>query len=89
MAVIVGMAPENDEVSINALSLQRTERILMGSYYGSARPWIDLPRLVELYLSGRLQVDELVSRSYPLAEINAAYEALARGDVARSIIKFE
>jgi NDMA-dependent alcohol dehydrogenase len=89
MAVIVGMAPENDEVSINALSLPRTERILMGSYYGSARPWIDLPRLVDLYLSGRLQVDELVSRSYPLAEINAAYEALARGDVARSIIKFE
>ncbi len=88
MAVVVGMAPENDDVSINALSLPRTERILMGSYYGSARPWIDLPRLVDLYLAGRLRVDELVSRSYPLEEINEAYEALAQGEVARSIIAF-
>lgn len=89
IAVVVGMAPENDEVSINALSLPRTEKILMGSYYGSSRPWIDLPRLVDLYMSGRLRVDELVTRRYPLEEINAAYDALARGDVARSIIAFE
>ncbi len=88
VAVVVGMAPENDDVSINALSLPRSERILMGSYYGSARPWIDLPRLVDLYLAKRLRVDELVSRSYPLEQINEAYAALAQGDVARSIIDF-
>jgi Zn-dependent alcohol dehydrogenase len=89
MAVVVGMAPENDEVSINALSLPRNEKILMGSYYGSARPWIDLPRLVDLYMAGRLRVDELITRSYPLEEINTAYDALARGDGARSIIAFQ
>ena len=89
MAVVVGMAPEEDDVAINALSLPRNEKILMGSYYGSARPWIDLPRLVDLYMSKRLQVDELVSRSYPLDEINVAYDALAAGDVARSIIAFD
>ena len=89
MAVVVGMAPENDDVSINALSLPRNEKILMGSYYGSARPWIDLPRLVSLYMAGRLQVDELVSRSYPLEQINEAYEALAKGEVARSVIAFD
>ena len=88
MAVVVGMAPEDDDVAINALSLPRNEKILMGSYYGSARPWIDLPRLVDLYMSKRLHVDELVSRSYPLEEINVAYDALANGDVARSIIEF-
>lgn len=88
-AVVVGMAPEHDVVSINALSLPRTERTLKGSYYGSARPWIDLPRLADLYLAGRLRVDELVSRSYGLGEINEAYDALQRGDVARSIIAFE
>jgi NDMA-dependent alcohol dehydrogenase len=89
MAVVVGMAPEDDEVAINALSLPRNEKILMGSYYGSARPWIDLPRLVNLYLSQRLRVDELVSRSYALEEINTAYEALAAGEVARSVIVFD
>lgn len=88
MAVVVGMAPETDEVSINALSLPRNEKILMGSYYGSARPWIDLPRLTNLYMSGRLKVDELVSRSYPLEQINEAYDALGNGEVARSIIDF-
>jgi len=87
-AVVVGMAPEDDNVSINALSLPRNEKVLMGSYYGSARPWIDLPRLVDLYLARRLRVDELVTRTYPLDEINVAYDALAQGDVARSIIVF-
>ena len=89
MAVVVGMAPEDDEVAINALSLPRNVKVLMGSYYGSARPWIDLPRLVNLYLSQRLRVDELVSRSYRLDEINTAYEALAAGEVARSVIVFD
>jgi S-(hydroxymethyl)glutathione dehydrogenase/alcohol dehydrogenase len=89
VAVVVGMAPEDDEVAINALSLPRNEKVLMGSYYGSARPWIDLPRLVNLYLSQRLRVDELVSRSYRLDEINTAYEALAAGEVARSVIVFD
>ncbi|MFT5176210.1 MAG: S-(hydroxymethyl)glutathione dehydrogenase/alcohol dehydrogenase [Gammaproteobacteria bacterium] len=88
-AVVVGMAPEGDSVPIDALSLPRLEKTLMGSYYGSARPWIDLPRLVDLYLSKRLRVDELVTRTYPLAEINVAYDALAQGDVARSIIVFD
>lgn len=88
-AVVVGMAPEEDKIAINALSLPRNEKILMGSYYGSARPWIDLPRLVDLYLAKRLRVDELVTRTYSLDEINVAYEALAQGDVARSIIVFD
>jgi S-(hydroxymethyl)glutathione dehydrogenase/alcohol dehydrogenase len=88
VTVVVGMAPEDDEVTINALSLPRNEKVLMGSYYGSARPWIDLPRLVDLYMSKRLRVDELVTRTYTLDEINVAYDALAQGDVARSIIDF-
>ena len=89
MAVVVGMAPEDDEVAVNALSLPRNEKILMGSYYGSARPWIDLPRLVNLYLAKRLHVDELVTRSYPLEQINEAYDALAAGEVARSVLLFD
>jgi S-(hydroxymethyl)glutathione dehydrogenase/alcohol dehydrogenase len=42
--------------------------------------------MVDLYMDGRLKVDELVSRSYPRAEINTAYEALAAGEVARSVL---
>ena len=87
--IVVGMAPENDEVSINALSLPRTERSIVGSWYGSARPWVDLPKLVDLYLSGKLKIDSLISRTYPLKDINIAYDALVAGEVARSIITFE
>ena len=88
LTVVVGMAPENDEVHINALSLPRTERAIMGSWYGSARPWVDFPRLVDLYMSGKLKIDQMVSRTYGLDEINEAYEALDHGEVARSIIVF-
>jgi Zn-dependent alcohol dehydrogenase len=86
--VIVGMAPENDEITLNALSIPRTEKVIMGCWYGSAKAWIDLPRMCDLYLAGRLNLDDLVSRSYPLEEINEAYDALAAGDVARSIIEY-
>ena len=44
--------------------------------------------MCDLYLAGRLNLDDLVSRSYPLEEINEAYDALAAGDVARSIIEY-
>jgi S-(hydroxymethyl)glutathione dehydrogenase/alcohol dehydrogenase len=88
VTTVVGMAPEDDEVSINALSLPRTEKVIMGSWYGSARPWVDLPKMVDLYLSGKIQVDSLISRTYPLDEINTAYDALSKGEVARSILLY-
>ena len=88
-AVVVGMAPENDEISLNALSLPRTEKTIVGSWYGGARPWVDLPKIADLYLSGKLKIDPLISRTYSLDEINIAYDALAAGEVARSIIVFE
>jgi S-(hydroxymethyl)glutathione dehydrogenase/alcohol dehydrogenase len=73
-------------MTISALSLPRTEKTLVGSWYGGARPFVDLPKMVDLYMDGRLKVDELISRSYPLKDINTAYEALANGEVARSIL---
>jgi S-(hydroxymethyl)glutathione dehydrogenase/alcohol dehydrogenase len=87
--VLVGMAPETEEIKINALSFPRSEKMIMGSWYGSARPWYDLPKMADLYLSGKLKIDELLTRTYRLDEVNEAYEAMAQGEVARSIIKFD
>jgi S-(hydroxymethyl)glutathione dehydrogenase / alcohol dehydrogenase len=89
VTTIVGMAPEDDQVTINALSIPRTEKVIMGSWYGSARPWVDLPKMVDLYLSGRIKIDPLISRTYRLEEINPAYDALEKGEVARSILVFD
>jgi len=89
LTVVVGMAAENDDVRINALSLPRGEKTLMGSWYGSARPWVDFPLLADLYMAGRLSIDAMVSRTYRLEEINEAYAALDRGEMARSVILFD
>jgi len=83
------MAPENDDFSLNALSLPRTEKVVRGSWYGSARSWADFPRLVDLYMAKRLSIDPMISRTYRLEEINEAYEAFDNGEMARSVILFD
>jgi len=47
-----------------------------------------MPILVDLYMGGKLKLDELITRSYPLEKINDAFDAMKKGEVARSIIKF-
>jgi S-(hydroxymethyl)glutathione dehydrogenase/alcohol dehydrogenase len=88
MAVVVGVTPMTTEVAVPVMSLVFEERVLTGSVYGSSRPRLDIPTLIELYRSGRLLLDELLTRTYPFAEINEAYAALERGDVARSVVTF-
>ena len=88
VTVAVGVTPMTAEVSVPIMSLVFEEKILTGSLYGSARPRIDIPKLIALYEAGRLKLDELLSRRYPFARINEAFEALDRGEVARSIVTF-
>ena len=84
--VVVGVTRADVRVNINAHEMVYAEKTLTGSLYGSARPRIDLAHLMEMYHSGDLLLDELLTRTYPLAEINDAYEALERGEVARSLV---
>lgn len=88
MAVVIGVAPMTTEVSVPVMTLVYEERILTGSVYGSSRPAIDIPKLIALYRGGKLKLDELLTRRYPFAEINEAYGALERGEVARSVVTF-
>jgi len=85
-AVAVGIPPFGSEMSINAGELVYQEKTLKGSYYGTAHPQNDMPRLIDLYMAGRLPLDRLISRSYPLEQVNEAYAALLSGEVARSIL---
>jgi len=64
------------------------EKAIKGTMYGSVRPDIDFPKLVNLYLDGRLKLDELVSRTYTLEDINEGFTALRTGQVARGVIVF-
>ena len=85
-AVGVGIPPFGSEMTINAGELVYQEKTLKGSYYGTAHPQSDMPRLIDLYMAGRLPLDRLISRSYPLEKVNEAYAALLAGEVARSIL---
>jgi S-(hydroxymethyl)glutathione dehydrogenase/alcohol dehydrogenase len=64
------------------------EKTLKGTMYGSVRPPVDFPRLVELYLDGRLKLDQLVSRTYTIEEINEGFTAMRTGQVARGVVVF-
>jgi S-(hydroxymethyl)glutathione dehydrogenase / alcohol dehydrogenase len=87
-ACIVGMAPQGTVSSFDPLAFVNRETKLIGTWYGSARPRIDFPKMVELMLAGRLKVNELISRRYSLEEINDGFERLGRGEVARGVIVF-
>ena len=88
VAMVVGITPTTAEVTVPSLSLVYEERVLTGSLYGSAAPKTDIPRLIDLYRAGRLMLDELLTRSYPIEEINQAYDALQSGETLRSVVTF-
>ena len=89
VVTVVGIAPRGDKAGIDAVSLVRNEKVLKGTYYGSARCSVDFPRMVDFYHSGRLDIDGLITRRYSLDQINEAYEDLERGEVGRGVITFE
>jgi alcohol dehydrogenase len=70
------------------VSLVAEERTVKGSYMGSAVPRRDIPRFIALYQAGRLPVDLLLTRTIRLEEINLAFDALARGEAVRQVIRF-
>jgi S-(hydroxymethyl)glutathione dehydrogenase / alcohol dehydrogenase len=87
-AVIVGMAAMSVRAPVTPYAMALQEKVLKGTMYGSVRPNIDFPWLVDLYLQGRLKIDELVSRTYALEEINEGFAALRSGQVARGVVVF-
>ncbi len=88
MCVVLGVTPATAEVAVPVMSLVFEERVLTGSIYGAGAPRVEIPKLIDLYRAGKLKLDELLTRSYPFAEINEAYEALERGEVARCVVTF-
>ena len=87
-ATVIGMIPVGDSVSIPGFELFAQEKKIQGSNMGSNQFRTDMPRFIELYLDGRLKLDEMVSRHITLDEINAGYDAMRRAEGTRSVIVF-
>ena len=75
--------------SVPAVTLSVEERVVRGSYMGSCVPRRDIPRFIELHQTGRLPVDRLITRTLRLEEINEGFDALARGEAVRQVIRFD
>ncbi len=87
-ATIVGMIPLGVNLEISGADLFLGAKRIQGSQMGSNNFKVDMPQLCEMYLSGRLKLDEMVSRTISLDEINEGFEAMKNGDVVRSVIEF-
>lgn len=87
-AVVVGVASQKDTTTLRTASLTFEEKTLTGSYFGSARPREDFPRLLALYRNKRLKLDELITRTYRIDEAPQAFADLAAGRNARGVIVF-
>lgn len=89
-AVVVGVAPIKDKTTVGTLSLPADEKTLTGSWFGSARPRKDFPKLFALYESGQLKLDELVTRTYTIEEAPEAFADMQAGrTAARGVIVFD
>jgi S-(hydroxymethyl)glutathione dehydrogenase/alcohol dehydrogenase len=86
-ATIIGMIPVGQKIELSGAHFLH-ERRIQGSNMGSNRFPIDMPRYVDLYMQGRLKLDELVSARISLDEINTGFAAMKQGNIARSVIMF-
>ena len=84
-AIAVGVPAKDAEITVPA-GMLFMDRGLLGSFYGSARPRVDFHWLIDLYLDGRLKLDELITRYRPLEEINEAFDDMNSGGVARTVL---
>ena len=86
-AVVVGLTPQNGTAPIRSDFL--SEKTLMGCIFGSSVPQVDVPRMLSLYRSGRLKLNELVAQRYPLDAVNEALDALRAGTTGRGVLVFD
>lgn len=83
--VMLGVPRMGSEASF-VVNTMYNDKTIMGCRYGSARPQYDIPLMVRLYQAGRLQLDELVSQTYPLEEFQSALDELHEGKLARGVL---
>jgi len=84
--VLTGLSRVDAQGSLGMFPFVMQEKRLIGSVYGSGEPLRDIPDLVSLYERGQLKLRELVARTYTLAQINDAMQALAAADGARGVV---
>jgi S-(hydroxymethyl)glutathione dehydrogenase/alcohol dehydrogenase len=84
--VFIGVPGFTNTMPLPSMQLIMEDRTIKGSYYGSARVTRDFPRFIELIESGRIDVGAMITRRFPLDDVNAAMAAMRDGEVVRSVV---
>ena len=88
-AVVTAVAPiTQEDVKLNLFDLAMQRKELVGTIFGNANPRRDIPRLLRLYTTGKLKLDELVTRTYDLEDINQGYQDMRDGSNIRGVLKY-
>ncbi|WP_374472738.1 Zn-dependent alcohol dehydrogenase [Phenylobacterium sp.] len=87
-ANIIGMIPVGQTVNLMGAAFLGEKRI-QGSMMGSNRFPVDMPRLCDMYMAGKLKLDDMISRRLKLEQVNDAFEEMKTGSIARSVIVFD
>ena len=86
--VVVGVSPAGTRLSIDpGLLLQ--QRVLTGSSFGGGHQRTDVPMLIDLYMSGKYRLNELITRKVPLEDLNHAFDLMLAGEVKRSVVVYD
>jgi Zn-dependent alcohol dehydrogenase len=87
MVVLVGVPADGELVSFPGNVVVRSEKIVTGTFYGSARSALDMPLIMRLYAEGKFPLDKFVTERYPLNGVNEAFAAMLEGRVVRAVLK--
>jgi NDMA-dependent alcohol dehydrogenase len=88
-AILVGVPKMDAMINLPAFfGVVLQEKTIKGCWYGSSDVQRDVPKLIDLYKKGQLKLDELVSRTITLEQVNEAFDAMKTGEVARSVIEY-
>ena len=86
-SVIIGVAGAGKEISTRPFQLV-TGRVWRGSAFGGARGRTDVPKIVDWYMDGKINIDDMITHVMPLDEINSAFDLMHKGESIRSVVKF-
>ena len=86
-SIVIGVAPAGAEISTRPFQLV-TGRVWMGSAFGGARGRTDVPRIVDWYMEGKINIDDLITHKLPLERINEGFDLMERGESIRSVVVY-
>lgn len=87
VSTIIGVAEAGKEIATRPFQLV-TGRVWQGTAFGGAKGRTDVPKIVDWYMNGKIQIDPMITHSFPLEDINKAFDLMHEGKSIRSVVVF-